>query len=239
MDNEQAKLILHAYRPGGEDAADPFFAEALEQARRDPGLRDWLADQRAFDEAMRRALQAEEPPPGLRDAIRLTCKVTPLPTRKSRRIPLPGLLALAAAVAILLAVGFLLVPQPRDNPVPSLTAATFARQAVALAESGKISLGKMSPDSGELRGWLAAQGSPSQFDLPPGLRDVPGLGCQSLTFDGKKVSLMCFLLAENQIVHVFVVEEGSLEGAPPSGRPVLHSTDGRAWATWSAGEKAT
>lgn len=239
MDNEEAKLILHAYRPGGEDASDPFFAEALEQARRDPGLGDWLADQRAFDVAMQGAMQAEKPPVKLRDAIMLTRKVTALPPRRSRQFPVhPGFLALAAVIVVLLAVGILQVPQFRQNLVPSLTVSSFAHKALALTTSGNITLGKMSADPGELRRWLAERGSPSQFDLPPGLQGVPGLGCQSLTFDGKKVSLMCFAVAENQIVHVFVVEESSLAGAPPSSRPVVHSTDGNAWATWTSGGKS-
>src|SRR5258706_136048 len=38
MNNQEAKLILQAYRCGGQDASDPLFAEALEQARRDPEL---------------------------------------------------------------------------------------------------------------------------------------------------------------------------------------------------------
>jgi len=38
MNNQEAKFILAAYRPGGQDASDPLFAEALEQVRRDP---DW------------------------------------------------------------------------------------------------------------------------------------------------------------------------------------------------------
>ena len=50
MDNNDAKLILQVYRSGGEDASDPFFAEALEQARLDPALRTWFAEQQAKDD---------------------------------------------------------------------------------------------------------------------------------------------------------------------------------------------
>ncbi len=32
------KLILQAYRPGGQDAHDPQFRKVLEQASRDPDL---------------------------------------------------------------------------------------------------------------------------------------------------------------------------------------------------------
>ena len=33
MDNREAKFILGAYRPNGQDAGHPRFSEALEQAR--------------------------------------------------------------------------------------------------------------------------------------------------------------------------------------------------------------
>jgi hypothetical protein len=38
MDNREAKFVLSAYGPGGQDAGDARFAEALEQVRRDPML---------------------------------------------------------------------------------------------------------------------------------------------------------------------------------------------------------
>ena len=42
MNHREAKLISQACRPGEPDAADPMFAEALEQARRDPQLQTWF-----------------------------------------------------------------------------------------------------------------------------------------------------------------------------------------------------
>ena len=58
MDNQEAKFILSAYRPGGQDASDPRFAEALEQARRDPVLERWFSESIAFDAAMTEKLGA-------------------------------------------------------------------------------------------------------------------------------------------------------------------------------------
>ncbi|HEY5743266.1 MAG TPA: hypothetical protein VIS99_12055, partial [Terrimicrobiaceae bacterium] len=112
MDNEQAKLILQAYRPSGEDADDPFFSGALEQARVDPELAKWFAEQRAFDEAMRKALQERIPPAGLRDSILLARKLSTLPRQQLSR-PFwqrPGVMALAASIIVLLAVAVLVRP---------------------------------------------------------------------------------------------------------------------------------
>ncbi len=67
MDNLEAKFVLNAYRPGGQDANDPRFAEALEQVRRDPVLERWFVDSIAFDMAMTEKLRAIEVPPDLRE----------------------------------------------------------------------------------------------------------------------------------------------------------------------------
>lgn len=239
MDNEQAKLILSAYRASGEDASDPFFAEALEQARRDPELGRWLVEQRAFDNAMRASLQAESPPPGLRDAILLSRKVTAFPEKARRPVwQHPGLLSLAAALIAILAVTTLLVPRAGQTSAGPMTVASFTQQVLDLKERGGISLGKMSSDPAEIRAWLAERGAPSDFELPPGMQNIPGLGCQSYTMNGAKVSLVCFMLGKDQIVHLFVVDQGALRDAAPDIRPTLHTENGHAWATWTSGGKS-
>ena len=63
MNNEEAKLILQAYRPGGQDANDPRFREALEQAQRDPELARWFANEQALDSRISAKVQAAIKPP--------------------------------------------------------------------------------------------------------------------------------------------------------------------------------
>ena len=69
MNNHDAKFLLQAYRPGGNDSMDIQMTAALEQARRDPELGLWLAREQSFDLQMSAKLQTVTPPPGLRDAI--------------------------------------------------------------------------------------------------------------------------------------------------------------------------
>ncbi len=69
MNNDEAKFILAAYRPNGQDATDPLFAEPLAQARRDPELQAWLDTQLAFDAAVAAKLHDLQPPLGLRDTL--------------------------------------------------------------------------------------------------------------------------------------------------------------------------
>ena len=77
MNNQEAKFILSAYRPSGEDAARKQFAEALKQVSRDPALANWLADQRAFDQANSDALCSIPVPADLRGNILAGVKISP------------------------------------------------------------------------------------------------------------------------------------------------------------------
>ncbi len=70
MNNQEAKLILQACRPGGQDASDPMFAEALEQVRGDPELQQWFADQCAYDARIGSKLKEAIPiPPDLKASL--------------------------------------------------------------------------------------------------------------------------------------------------------------------------
>ena len=237
MHNEQAKLILQAYRPGGEDADDPFFSEALEQARVDPELEKWFAEQRAFDEAMRKALQTRIPPVGLRDSILLTKKISTLPRRQPTR-PVwrrPGVMALAASIVVLLAAAVLIGPGAERYASRPMTVAAFTQQVLDLKD--RISLGKMSNKPAELRAWLAERGAPSDFELPPGLREAHGLGCQSYNIGGAKVSLMCFMLGQDQFAHLFIVDKDALKDAAPNASPVVRIEGDTPVAIWTFGGK--
>ena len=56
MDKEQAQFILQSFRPGGADAADADFSEALQLAVKDRDLGEWLAEERAADATFGAAL---------------------------------------------------------------------------------------------------------------------------------------------------------------------------------------
>ena len=69
MTRKEAEELLSAYRPHHADEADPVFREALELARKDPGLGAWLARQQEFDRIVIQKLSSISPPEGLREAI--------------------------------------------------------------------------------------------------------------------------------------------------------------------------
>ena len=69
MEIEQAKFILSSFRPDGQDAQDPDFAEALALAAEDRELGEWLSKERAQDAAFSSALNSIELPEELREEI--------------------------------------------------------------------------------------------------------------------------------------------------------------------------
>src|SRR5712692_2933132 len=103
MDNQEAKFILTAYRPGGQDASDPRFAEALEQARRDPVLEQWFKESVAFDATVTEKLRAVRVPADLRENILAGAKIS-RPLRWSKRLNW----AIAAALITIATIGSLI-----------------------------------------------------------------------------------------------------------------------------------
>ena len=102
MNNHEAQFVLNAYRPNGQDAADPQFSDALAQARRDPALQRWFDDSIAFDKAITEKLCAVEVPAGLRENILAGGKVS----RPSGWLRPLHKLAIAAAILLFAIAGF-------------------------------------------------------------------------------------------------------------------------------------
>src|ERR1700761_3236826 len=79
MTRDEAKLILQSYRPGGQDAGDPQFAEALALAKTDPELAAWFAGQQRFDANVSVGLQQVRVPARLKAEILALGKSDALP----------------------------------------------------------------------------------------------------------------------------------------------------------------
>src|SRR5579859_7944196 len=110
MNNQEAKLILQAYRPNGQDALDPLFADALEQARRDPELQKWFADEMVLNARIQSRLETTiSAPATLKSellALRKTVRLTPWWFQPMR------LAAAIVAIALLGASLLLLTKKP-------------------------------------------------------------------------------------------------------------------------------
>jgi hypothetical protein len=96
MNTSEAKETLLLYR-GSIDDADPQVQEALERARRDPELAEWLREQSSSYEAVRSKLREIEPPSDLAEKI---IRQRPIPFRRGWT----QMLQLAAAIVFLAGV---------------------------------------------------------------------------------------------------------------------------------------
>lgn len=219
MNNQEAQFVLRAYRAQGQDARDPHFAAALEQARLDPALGQWLAREQAFDAAIAQRLGAIEPPAHLRASILAGGRAS----RASRWWRLGAPLALAASLAVLLTLAFFLPPAPE----PDLAADRFAALAAHDVAFTHATLPHPAPSRASE--WLSTSTAPLLAGLPFSLDALRADGCRTVRLGGIEAFEICFDRGGGY--HLFVVRRASLS-APPAAVEFTEET-GIATARWS------
>ena len=226
MDEQQARLILQAYRPGDEDEGDPHFAEALQEVARNPALARWFAEEQAFDRALGAHLESMPAPFGLKTRI-LAQAAPPVTVGSSRWI-----IGLAGVVALLFlltqVVGLWRGPAPVSAALPE-----YAREMVSFVHLPPP-LEMESPDLGTITDWLAQKNTPP-MNVPPQLAALQPVGCRILSFRGHDVTLICFKRDGNQLAHLFVVDRAAFPKLLAGAAPVF-SREGE-WTTASWAEK--
>ena len=100
MNTREAKEILLLYR-GPIDDSDPQFRAALDYAKSDPELGQWLREQTKCYDMIRGKLRAIDPPPGLPDKI-VRRRPIPFPRDWSRIGQLAAAILVSASVTALL-----------------------------------------------------------------------------------------------------------------------------------------
>ncbi len=256
MNNDEAKFILRAYRPGGPDAADPQFAEALAQARRDPELAQWLAEQTALDAAIGTKLQTVPVPADLKASILAGRKVVPLPATPWWRIRIhPAATAAALAVTLGL-IGFLAVHEP---PEPRPDFASFTQDLTDYLAKGygilprhahlattqanyfgaqSYRMNYRSPSLGDIRTWLKENGGHPEFTVPAALQKPLNLACAVMDWRGHRVTLLAFQTGRalpQDKVHLVIINHADLPDAPSRNFPRLAEGEDWATATWTEG----
>ena len=229
MNNQEAKLILQAYRPNGQDASDPFFAEALEQVRRDPELQKWFADETILNSRIQTRLQTAIPvPPGLKsELLALQKTVRPIPWWLQP-------LKLAAIGLVLAALGaiLLLIPQ-RPTQLASFRD-TMARSS--LQTQGHVEF--ESHDIASIRQWLQSKGMKTNFNLPTTLQAQTGTaqGCRVVDWKDRQATMVCFVV-NGEHMDLFVMDRTGLPDFPENGAPQFATADGLMTAMWAGGGK--
>ncbi len=229
MDNQEAKFILNAYRPGGQDASDPRFAGALEQARRDPILDRWFGESVAFDAAVSQKLRAVEAPADLRENILAGVKVS----RASRWSNPLIKWAIAAALILTATLGSLIWHNTRPARLAGWQ--TQALDVISSLVRNESSFDAQSQHAGELVDWLRANNAPAAEKLPDNLDKLTSLGCKTFSWNGIPVSVICFLRPDGGLIHL-VATTASVDRASKV-EPKLVQEGDWATATWREGDK--
>src|SRR5436190_4628602 len=229
MTSQLAKEILLRYRPGTADASDPEFAEALDQAERDPELGRWFAQQQAFQIAIRDRFRRLPVPAALKKNILAGYRPAVIPVRWQQ----PAFQVLAAAAAITLLIGVALFwSQPREDS----SFAAFQSRVVRNAQRG-YAMEITSTNLGEIRRFLAAQGAHADYVLPAPLEKLPGDGGAVVRWHNKTVSMVCFNLGNHDDLFLFVASRSDLPDAPATSEPQFTQIGRLTAASWSAGDR--
>ncbi|MDA1274557.1 MAG: hypothetical protein O2960_10980 [Verrucomicrobia bacterium] len=229
MNNEEAKFILQAYRPSGQDAQDPQFAEALAQVQKDPELAVWFAQELALDKAIGAKIKQIPIPSDLRASIVAGKKVVQLQSRWNRR----RFLALAAAVTLILSLSAWWFDSNRSN-----TFAGYRRSMTRMLTSDAINLQLTSENMANIKLWLAANEGHPDFILPDGMKGLPTFGCRILDWHGKKVTFICLQSDGLGMAHLFVINQSDIKDSPKTRSPEFMTTGKWCTASWSQGGKS-
>ena len=231
MTNRDAIFLLGACRPNGADSNDPEFAEALALAGSDPELKAWFDDQRGFDSAVAARLQSVAAPAELRSRILTGGRVSrPEPSFTMRRLwAIAAMVMMFAGLGVWYSVGFRAGQGGWEEQ---------SLAALSQLVSGQETFDAKSPNVSDLQQWLRANGSPTVGALPASLLRLASLGCKTISWNGRPISIICFHGPGGELVHLAMTERAGLENPPPNGHPVYGTKDGWQTASWSQGEMA-
>jgi len=208
MNEQEARLILQAYRPGAAPD-DPEVAAALQEAARNPELGRWFAEEQAFDRAIAAHLGNVPAPFGLKTRILAQLGPPAAPHRWSWAVKLAGVVALLFLITQLVSLFHPAVPEAQVS--------NYAREMVSFIRLGGA-LDMESDDLGQIKEWLSKKEASPGF-VPPRLAALQPLGCRLLSFRGQTVTLICFKRDNDRLAHLFVVDRAALpqmkSGAPP------------------------
>jgi len=223
----EAKRILLAWRPGHGDLRDPEVAGALDQARREPLLHEWLERHTAFQRSMQQCFQQIPVPANLRDQILASSKISRLapPWRQ------PGWLAAAAAILLLLGLAAWWF-----KPLSADSFQTFRDRTVRGVQRVYPAMGIVTNDMAQIRRYLATNHAPSDYVLTAGLKRLPATGAGVLTWQSQPVSMVCLDSIDQGTLFLFVLERSTAKGAPSSA-PEFVRIGKLMTASWSEGPK--
>lgn len=218
MNTIEAKFILQARRPDGSDDAEPRFAEALQQARRDPALGEWLAKEQAFDAAVAGKLRSVQPPAELRAAILAGARAS-RPVVFWKR---PQVLAMAASVVIVFGLAAAWPAMKTTVDVDQLA------MGVMSEVDSDAHHDAMPQARGALATLLADANTRLASGLPMDFEQLKASGCRTVTIAGREVLEVCF--ERGGEFHIYVARRSDFKG---NGAPMFRERGTLASVAWT------
>jgi hypothetical protein len=223
MNREEAKFVLSAFRPGGTDAVDPQFQEALALVNADPELARWFAAEQALDGAFAAKLNARAVPLELRAQL-LAARLIVRPVKWWRQ---PKWLAAAASIALfgVVAGGWL------RQRAHAAAAVDFQGAMAEVGSDMEDHADVWGMDNPGYRRWLGKHGGTADFALPQSLEGKNISACKVVEWRGHKVTMLCFK-AGGEHIDLFVVNADALPGFKAGATPVFDVAGDLATAAW-------
>lgn len=183
MNHHEAKFILRARRPDGQDARDPVFAEALAAADNDPKLKAWLENEATFDRAVSSKLEKIQPPAGLKEAILAGARLS----QQRQRVwwKNPAWIGIAAAIAITTVV----VVRSGPSRPSAQDFSEYALNELATTHDGYT--GHRAVPT-ELQSRLSDPSLPLPGNIKLDADELRRLGCRTVSFAGHEAFEICF-----------------------------------------------
>jgi hypothetical protein len=218
----EAKNVL-LLRRGPLDDADPEVAEALALTQGDAELQDWLERQRDFHESVRETFRQLSVPAGLRNRILAHAPAVRLTWW--RRFPVWA----AAAAVVLLYLGL-------SHWWPTNTEDSFAtyRSRMVGGVLRQYQMDIRTNSLSAIRQFLRERQAPSDFVLKDGLNRLPLLGAGLLSWQERRVSMVCLDTGGRGTAILFVVDATSVED-PPVSQPSFKKVSKLMTASWTNG----
>lgn len=227
MDNSEAKLVLSAYRPDGQEAQDPRMKEALEQAKCDPQLALWLAEQQTFDRLICDKLSCCCVPKDLKTTI-LTSGQQSLSKPWWNH---PYGWALAAVLLVVLGLGIFMRPTSFLKPTLAEYRDDVAQLAGSFIDQG-MNLDYTSQEQGQVIDWVIAQKLASRINVTGGISQSEPFGCRAIDWRGHRLAMVCFKDQQNQVAHLFILNRQILGNLPERQVKEISRIGGLPIATW-------
>lgn len=228
MKNEEARFVLHAYRPGGADAGDTMFAAALAQVQQDPALAKWFTAQQSFDRTVATKLCSIMPPADLRASILTGAKVSHAePTQSRSWWRASWSMAVAAGVAVMLSLGAAFWPKP-----------VVADEITSFAISDMLNRRHEEPHGAEAAEFQTMLNK-IDHDLRERMKvDFASLrdgGCHKLNFRGRELLEVCFN-RDGKWFHCYVARAADFPSVAAKLTPQFTDRSAGSAVAWSDGK---